>query len=202
MKSRPRRAENEIAEHLSEFFTTHNLSPVERIPILGRTGPDLTINESGLVIDVKSRQTCPVSYFSIMRHTGKARNEDHTAFELDHLDEMFTDSQYMPLRFSKMVDDWLNHMDEWTQENTEYGISAVVIHRPQMPYGGSVLVVRSSDVGLLKERIIKPNIIRGGDDVFIRFVDGMLRIHRSDGETIIPIRGQDLKLFQSWIQED
>ena len=55
--------ENRVAAYLSALFAGIGLSPVERIPVLGRTGPDLTINELGLVVDVKSRQACPKMYF-------------------------------------------------------------------------------------------------------------------------------------------
>ena len=60
MKATPRKAEREIALVFSQFFSDIGMSPVERIPILGRTGPDITINEANLVIDVKSRKSVPV----------------------------------------------------------------------------------------------------------------------------------------------
>ena len=59
MKARPRRAEREVARHLSSFFEALGLPAVERIPVLGRTGPDITWNEFKLIVDVKSRLSVP-----------------------------------------------------------------------------------------------------------------------------------------------
>ena len=194
MKSRPRRAENRIAEILSDFFVEQGLSPIDRIPVLGRTGPDLTVNESGLVVDVKSRQSCPKKTFQAVSHTGKAHNKTHNAFQLQYLEEclLMNEHVYSPLPYSKMVDDWLKHMDEWTADNAPSGISALVVHRPQMPYGESVLILKSSDVGKLRQRLTNNNVI-GGEKAFIRFENGSeIVIHSSTGEEE-RIRGGDIQ---------
>ncbi len=58
MKARPRCVERSVAEALSSILNT----PVERIPVLGRTGPDLTYHPPlNLIVDVKSRINVPVS---------------------------------------------------------------------------------------------------------------------------------------------
>ena len=64
MKARPRSVERKVAAFLSRYFVQLGLSPVERIPVLGRSGPDITSNEWGLVIDVKSRLEVPKTPFT------------------------------------------------------------------------------------------------------------------------------------------
>ena len=61
MKARPRRAENRVADELNKWFMQQGFSPIQRIPIIGRTGPDYTFNELELVIDEKSRLEVPKS---------------------------------------------------------------------------------------------------------------------------------------------
>jgi len=200
MKSRPRRAENRIAQILSDFFCEHGLSPIERIPVLGRTGPDLTINESGLVIDVKSRQSCPISVFKALERTGRARNRHHSAFQLDRLEEaLLSEAQYMPLRFSKTVDGWLDHMEEWTGQEAPWGISALVLHRPQMPYGQGALVLARSDVRTLQERIRHPNMI-GGGEAFILPEKGSLVVCTKSTQTRLVLSQRELSVLDQWIQ--
>ena len=81
-----------------------------------------------------------------------------------------------------MVYDWLKHMDEWTQENSPWGISALVLQRPNMPYGNAVFILKSSDVGRLQERMNKSNVIVKGK-AFIRSDNGNgIYIHNSVGE--------------------
>ena len=55
-----------MAEHLTAFFNSLGLREVHRIPVLGRTGPDIEINEFGLIIDVKSRLSVPTASFTGM----------------------------------------------------------------------------------------------------------------------------------------
>ena len=53
-------AERSIAAELNTLLSDiGDFAPIERIPLLGREGPDLTVNETGLVINVKSRQCIP-----------------------------------------------------------------------------------------------------------------------------------------------
>ena len=203
MKARPRRAENRVAEILSDFFVANGLSPIERIPVLGRTGPDLTINEANLIVDVKSRQSCPKGIFRAVEETGKARRPELAAFRLETLQESLVESQgvYVPMKTSKMVFDWLGHMDDWTQENTNAGISAIVTHRPQLPYGNSVLVVRLSDVGLLRKRIKEPQVI-GAGDAFLTLSDteDAITVHSKTGETRIELSHNHIAQLKDWAQ--
>jgi hypothetical protein len=139
MKPRPRYAENRIAKELTEIFGV----PFERIPVLGRTGPDLTVNETKLVVDVKSRQSCPKTYFwSGMLH--------HPGFHYSIALKDINDIEKLPTihrHHSVVVSRWLDHMHEWTVENVPDGISALAIHRPGLPYGEARLVFYSSDIG-------------------------------------------------------
>jgi hypothetical protein len=145
MKSRPRYAENRIAKELTEIFGV----PFERIPVLGRTGPDLTVNKTKLVIDVKSRQSCPKGYFwNDMLHLPGG----HVSVSLQNLKDLDKLPKIWRHR-SIVVARWLDHMHEWTVENVPDGISALVIHRPNMPYGEARLVFYHSDIGKIIDLI-------------------------------------------------
>lgn len=199
MKQRPRRAENRVAEILSDFFLNNSLLPVERIPVLGRTGPDLTVNEVNLIVDVKSRKSCPKGTFKAVEKTGKACNPHTAAFELDRLQEALVEGRglFMSLKESKMVTGWLEHMHEWTKENAPDGISAIVLHRPGLPYGKSVLVVFKSDVGLLTDRISSPDVI-GTKDAFMRLLDKGAQVISKKGSIGIDFSRKDLITLQNW----
>ena len=135
MKPRPRRAEREIAQILSEKFVQYGFDPVERIPILGRTGPDISLNEFGLVVDVKSRIEVPKGYIV----------ETATLFgdligipvsEMDGLDQPAASGPT-----SKTVQRWFWHMDRWRVQHVPLGITALVLHRPKLPFGKSILII-------------------------------------------------------------
>jgi len=201
MKSRPRRAENRVAEILSDFFIANGLTPIERIPVLGRTGPDLTVNEANLIVDVKSRQSVPQHPFNAVSETGKAKNGDLALFQLSSLQETLISSQgqFTPCKTSKTVLGWLEHMHAWTQANTSGGISALVLHKPQMPYGSAVLVLYPSDVGLLQERILNPNVIgQGGTFIHLSETDSSITVHTPTGETEIHLTPRQLLKLHQW----
>jgi hypothetical protein len=142
--------EREIARQLSLFFAELGLPEVKRIPTTGRTGPDIEINEFGLVVDVKSRLACPKSFFPVKGTLITAG--EYTAMCISDL--LPGEKAWVPGRPSKMVADWYSHMEAWTHKhyddwkikygNTHYpsGITAVVLHRPGMPYGSSAMVLR------------------------------------------------------------
>ncbi len=140
MKQRPRRAEREVAALLSEFFLSIGCSAVERIPVLGRTGPDISINELGLVVDVKSRLEVPIGAFSdrVVHYQGI-----YWAVPLAKLsDLLISEGEEVPFK-SKLVDAWYAHMDEWTKTHQADGISAIVLHRPKMPYGKAMFIIQN-----------------------------------------------------------
>ena len=140
MKARPRRTESSVAKHLSEYFSTFGLTPVERIPVLGRTGPDISINEAGLVIDVKSRLKVPKS--CLVDKGRIARIGPYYGFRLEDIDLLYSGELHdHDLPASVQINDWFEHMDEWRRENFPMGTTALVLHRPGLRVASSTVVV-------------------------------------------------------------
>jgi len=153
MKRRPRRIENRIAAILNDtLYTPLGLAPVERIPILGRTGPDITINQFGLAIDAKSRKSVPLSYlltpeeictFSApgqpdqlgfrLCDIARVLNGDHSAFN--------TTSQ----KQSVTVTGWLNHMSAWALDNPLKPTPMLVLHQPGLDVKNSTVLIFRKD---------------------------------------------------------
>jgi hypothetical protein len=151
MKERPRSVEREVALHLSNFSRLYRFKPIERIPILGRTGPDLTINELKLVVDVKSRLEVPkgIFYCALVEFDGML------AVPLRQLGEIVC-SDPRPVDFiSKTVRDYYVHMDAWRRENFPDGISALVLHRPKKPIGLAMFIIHKDNRSKLCQ-IINP----------------------------------------------
>jgi hypothetical protein len=140
MKARPRRAERDVAALLSKFFRSIGRSPVERIPVLGRTGPDITLNALGLVVDVKSRIEVPMGAF--FEHPVCYQGIYDAVPLAKVADLLISEGIVVPFK-SKQVDYWYAHMDEWTQVHQPDGISALVLHRPKMPYGKAMLILKN-----------------------------------------------------------
>jgi len=142
MKARPRGVERNIALLLSEIFCAIGYERVLRIPVLGREGPDISINEFGLVVDVKSRISVPLSYV-----TGEFVSFDCLLgiplCEMQYLADMSIEP-VDERRLSKTVSEWFFHMDKWRTENYSLGITALILHRPKMPYGNSTLIIHNS----------------------------------------------------------
>jgi hypothetical protein len=151
MKSRPRSVENRVADAMNSHFSRLGMSSVERIPVLGRTGPDLSINEMGLAVDVKSRIEVPKAIFFPLGEC--FRFDGMTAVRLTNLYCLWEDftlenpTDRMPALLdysSKTIRDYLAHMDEWTQAHEPNGISCIVLHRPEVPIGSSVAIIYSN----------------------------------------------------------
>ena len=153
MKPRPRCAENGIARELNKVFLPLGFSEIKRIPVLGREGPDLTINETGLVVDVKSRQQCPISYFSVDEML--LSNAGVCAVSILNLSRFSEIVEYKKITDSIMVRRWLDHMDEWRKTELPWGISTIILHRPRLPYGKSMVVFYLSDVGKISDLVSK-----------------------------------------------
>ena len=148
MKATPRKAEREIALVFSQFFSDIGMSPVERIPILGRTGPDITINEANLVIDVKSRKSVPVKMTAA---SGFIYHVDGMSyFQLNELLNLSGLESVYPSFSSITTVSWLNHMQEWTKEECPEGISMIVMRKPGTPYPKSTVIIYSSDLRRLQ----------------------------------------------------
>ncbi len=140
MKARPRAAEREIGRYLSNLTSALGMDEFERIPILGRTGPDLTINQSMLVIDIKSRLECPKRYF-VDTPTAFKELIALPLHQILTFDGMYIEKDYS----SKMVQSYWSHMDEWTQKKEPDGISAIILHRPHLAYKNSVIIFHTKD---------------------------------------------------------
>ncbi len=125
------------------------MSPVERIPILGRTGPDITINESRLVIDVKSRQRIPKRLFAeprlLMRYEGGL-----VGFRLDELLSFDNNEPYLKQKQWRPLQEWHDWMQIWTREHEPDGVSCIVLHRPGMPVGDATMVIHQRNLRRLE----------------------------------------------------
>ena len=149
MKARPRHAERRIAEILTLFFASRNLDPVERVPVIGRTGPDLSLNQCKLVCDVKSRLSVPISYIQDvpMLHDGLVCIPLVLLPGFDGSSITVSDA-----RKSKTVEDFYLHMLEWTQKKVPDGITALVLHKPGLKFDKAQFVLHQAQVDLFLER--------------------------------------------------
>jgi hypothetical protein len=141
-RARFKSVESEIAKCLSEMFRTSERTPVFRIPILGREGPDITINEVGLVIDVKSRKAIPERMFA-MENTVTYFG-DFVGFRLEDLLKVNRLDHSEIATMSNLVLKWWEHMDEWTQKYHP-GITTIILHRSRMPIGHATVIIHQKD---------------------------------------------------------
>jgi hypothetical protein len=156
MKARPRSIEREVAKRLSAFFATVGLPPVERIPVLGRTGPDLSWNDAKLIVDVKSRIEVPKTIF--WDEPAVLTKDGLLSVRLDALPALTPAVKPMPIGKYISVAEWYAHMDEWTRQNVPDGISALVLHRPAMKLDRSVFIVKNSDLERMFSRWKQPQL--------------------------------------------
>lgn len=151
-RARWKGVETRVARKLNEILSdVGNFSLIERIPILGRTGPDLTINETGLVIDVKSRaiisaQMFPAKYEAI-------QSGDLVSLRLNQMDRGVYLWSKTKKNENKQVTSWYEHMDEWTQKNSPDGISCIILHWPGMPIGNAAMVIHQKDLRRLYDKL-------------------------------------------------
>lgn len=148
MKARPRGAENRIVDVLNELFERHGYAKVERIPVLGRTGPDISINETKMVIDVKSRKSCPIS---MMHQFFVYYSDGLCTIPVSRIPELIRYSPQPANSYSVTVKNWLDHMDEWTKENEPDGLSGIVLHKPGLDFDKAVLVFYETDIERFRE---------------------------------------------------
>lgn len=162
MQARPRYAENGVAKALSVWFASHGLSPIERKPVIGRTGPDFTMNELGLVIDAKSRIKVPKAVVipdPVIIQIGPS----FLGVRIKDLDLLLTDGKPVLVVGSLMVTQWWRHMDEWRQIHTPNGITVVVLHKPvetkdgkrtaRQSFADATFVINMKDREVIRERI-------------------------------------------------
>jgi hypothetical protein len=165
MDKRWKSVERHVATELNCILSDvgNHFSPIERIPILGREGPDLTINETGLVINVKSRKVIPDRLFP--NSFQLLRIGDLVCFRLDHIRTAHLFEAGASVSRWEQLSDWYDLMDAWTQQlktiqttttimrNSrmpvekwtstfkENCISAIFLHRPRMPIGHCGVVI-------------------------------------------------------------
>jgi hypothetical protein len=138
--------ERGAAEELNRILScVGKFTPVERIPLLGREGPDLTVNETRLVINVKSRQKIHPRLlpepFQLL-FCG-----DLVIFRLAELSCVNTFlMEPAAVDGSKILRDWYDRMDRWTQEFQPDGISAIFLHRPRVPYGSMGVAIHFNNL--------------------------------------------------------
>jgi hypothetical protein len=149
-RRRWKRVEVRVAEILSEIFSDAGKEPVERIPLLGRTGPDISYNQVELIVDVKSRHEVPKSSLAVK---GQALLlGDMLGFQLEDLPNLAGLSPFTATP-SRLVSGWMSHMHEWKEENCPTGITCVILHRPNMPVGESTVIIYSKERNALCQRM-------------------------------------------------
>lgn len=135
MKSRPRSVERDVAKCIQDIQRVwYPNAVITRIPVLGRTGPDIWPGPMGLAIDVKSRlsmskRIMAQGYYTLFMEDG---NQDvYIGCRLENLVELLREQRlYIKVvPANKALLDWWKHMDEWSQANGRL-TSAVVTHIP------------------------------------------------------------------------
>jgi hypothetical protein len=155
--------ERGIGSHLTQILSDiGNDTVIQRIPLLGREGPDLTFpNPFRMVFDVKSRDSVPRSIFKIVNQYTPGTRVILECYEGDFITRTLFACQLGGLhvalldppllrtvrheyRYWLSIVPWVDHMRAWT--NTEHGsIGAVVLHRARIPYGKTVVVFDIED---------------------------------------------------------
>jgi len=140
LKAVPRRAENLVAEQMNILFEKMGATAVERIPVLGREGPDISINQLKIIIDVKSRKSVPASMLAGPGEMIEA--EGMVGFRISDAGNLET-LRRRATKTSSTVRKWLDHMNEWTRAHEPEGIPAIVLRRPGMPRQASTVIIYS-----------------------------------------------------------
>lgn len=166
-------AEREIAKILTKQLSDiGNDFLMRRIPILGREGPDLTFpNPYHLVIDVKSRLKVPKGLFKCIipgqwRWLDARAQPMHTlplywACNLEDFTKAVTNNLPNPNKIdittysimwrSVVVHRWLEHIQQHAKQFVDdrgraQQFGALILHRPRMPYGKSVVLIDGMDM--------------------------------------------------------
>lgn len=144
MDKRWKAVERSVAAKLTDVLSDVGNLKFERIPLLGRDGPDLTINSSGLVINVKSRKGIPQRL--LPRHAHLIQIGDLVCFRLDNIIGAGGFQATGTEKPWKQLQDWYDWMDDWTQRQPDKDrlISCIILHRPRLPVGKSGIVIHSS----------------------------------------------------------
>jgi len=143
--------ERGVAHYLSRKFAELELNPVERIPVLGREGPDVGVNQSKLAVDVKSRQEVPKIMW---HHHGAVRwgiTEPLVAVRLCEFEKLFGETKAVAIIPPKTVREYMEHMASWSEEH----IPAIILHRPRIRIANAIFVIREADIERLRNNIPK-----------------------------------------------
>ena len=150
MDKRWKSVERKVAKYLTSISAGLGYKPIERIAINGREGPDLTINEFGLVVNVKSRKVIPDRLFA----------KDGQGVACGGLvgwrmKDLRDGKQFLASETPgwKMLFDWYDLMDQWTKEFAMKQITAIILHRPNMPIGHSTLIIHRSNTRRLYDKL-------------------------------------------------
>jgi hypothetical protein len=157
VKARPRSVEREVAKRLSLFYSRHGLSPVERLPVLGRTGPDISLNEAEIAVDVKSRVEVPKG---VLLKKGRVAvfGAEMLGVRLGDLDLLCDPNPHFRVKdYFASLSGWLAHMADWLPENCPQGIPALVLHRPHMHINNSTFVIYLKDRSEFHDRCNRTN---------------------------------------------
>ena len=163
MKGRPRRIEREAATRLSLFFSDINLPKVERVPVIGRTGPDIQVNEFGLVVDVKSRKKVPkgilvgsgeIKFITGVPFDTETKAHHMVGVRLGEINLLVSEED-VPRSARKgfvSVSRWMMHMDKWTKKHQPDGITALILHRSGTYVDHSTFLVFEKDLEVFNDR--------------------------------------------------
>ena len=163
MKPVPREAENRAAVMLNEYlFTPLGLPNVQRQPVIGRTGPDVTLNEFKLVVDSKSRKRVPICIWGEKRKriTTYPRlvwmmiNDVLLAVPMNRITWINEEPGIVFHSETKEIQDYYNHMDAWRKEECSDGITALALRRPGMGGNMTLFVIGLNQVELFRERYL------------------------------------------------
>jgi hypothetical protein len=174
MKARPRAVEREAAACLSDILSPLGLTPIKRVPVIGRTGPDLTINESLLAIDVKSRCELP-KYFWTPRQTRRQKfvlryTDGVLGVHLGQLELLLAETPVSEdtLPLPPDARRYLEHMAEWTERPVDaarflaterafshFYLPAVVCHRsrPRQRIANAIFLIYEKDLCVLRQTL-------------------------------------------------
>ncbi len=142
MKARPRGVERAVAAELSRWFAKYNLPPVQRIPVLGREGPDLSWNAAKLIVDVKSRKNNPKylrSPYPLV--AGKLLGVPLNL--LDVLVHGFPHPSVKTVKASFVLDKYFIHQDLWTKEHVPDGLTGIILHWPHQRISKAMLYIEA-----------------------------------------------------------
>jgi hypothetical protein len=150
VKARPRSVENKVAEILSGHFQKVKMAPVARVPVTGRQGPDISINQAGIAVDVKSRLEVPKTLWRQMKKKKVAAFGPLVAVRLKDFLALLED---LPIseagQLPKTVRLYHDHMAAWCNGTT---IPVVVLHRPEMWVHNALVMMKVSDLGIFRSR--------------------------------------------------